>query len=745
MLNAALEVNHWCHEKVTYRGSDIRTSSPLASLRTAYGRCGEESTFTVAALRAVSIPARQVYTPRWAHSDDNHAWVEFWADGKWHYMGACEPECVPDLGWFTEPARRAMLIHTKAFGDYQGLERVENRESNFALLNTLSTYAPTKEIHVQVFNRNGAPEKNSPVEFALYNYAEFYPISVKKTNEKGVCSLVTGFGDLLIWARNDQNFGFKKVSVAEIDTLKLTLDQQPYSSTNLEFDMEPPIQREPLQIANDCRDKNNLMLRREDSIRGSYEKTFRTEAQARSFAVSLNLDPDQTWSFISRSRGNYAEIETFLKSADPALRNTAMVLLGLIAEKDLRDTKAQILLDHLTTFPVLPANAGKSSSRTKTLVAAPDAFSEADLLNPRVANEMLVAYRKFLANRFGEVFIEKVRQNPEIFIGWVKKEIKINPVENYYNTPITPVGVYNLRVADEESRKIFTVACFRSFGIPSRLKTGTLEAEYWFENRWITAGFGQKSTSATMNSTLLLSNNPLNPVKPQYETHYTLAHYENGHYKTLAYSYENGGDPLSGPLTLVPGYYLLVTGNRVPGGKVLCSLNFFELKSGERKEMAITLRKSGKVSEVIGTLNPGWMVKPLDSKPFDWKTLIETDRSIICWVEPDKEPSKHIFQDLELLKKELDKLNCPFIFMVPENKLPAGFTQDNWKNLPSSTRFVTIPDLTSLTEFEKSAGKSLSGQFPVVIRVKKDGKVTYLSTGYKIGIGEEIIKEIERD
>ena len=80
--DAILEVNHWCHEHVTYRPSDARTSSPLATLKTAYGRCGEQSTFTVAALRAVGIPARQVYTPRWAHTDDNHAWVEAWADGK---------------------------------------------------------------------------------------------------------------------------------------------------------------------------------------------------------------------------------------------------------------------------------------------------------------------------------------------------------------------------------------------------------------------------------------------------------------------------------------------------------------------------------------------------------------------------------------------------------------------------------------------------------------------------------------
>ena len=73
MQDAILEVNHWCHEKMTYQPSDARTSSPLASVMNALGRCGEESTFCVAALRSVGIPARQVYTPRWAHTDDNHA------------------------------------------------------------------------------------------------------------------------------------------------------------------------------------------------------------------------------------------------------------------------------------------------------------------------------------------------------------------------------------------------------------------------------------------------------------------------------------------------------------------------------------------------------------------------------------------------------------------------------------------------------------------------------------------------
>lgn len=175
MGEAILEVNHWCHEKATYRPSDARTNSPFATMRSALGRCGEESTFTVAALRAVGIPARQVYTPRWAHTDDNHAWVEAWADGKWHFLGACEPEPVLDLGWFNAPASRGMLMTTKVFGAYDGPEEQLEQTNTNTLINVTSNYAPTAAIDVRVYDADGRPAKGARVDFCLYNYAEFFP------------------------------------------------------------------------------------------------------------------------------------------------------------------------------------------------------------------------------------------------------------------------------------------------------------------------------------------------------------------------------------------------------------------------------------------------------------------------------------------------------------------------------------------------------------------------------------------
>ena len=75
MADAALEVNHWCHERATYMPSDARTSSPLATIRAGYGRCGEESVLAVAALRAAGIlPGRSTRRAGPTPMTTTHGW-----------------------------------------------------------------------------------------------------------------------------------------------------------------------------------------------------------------------------------------------------------------------------------------------------------------------------------------------------------------------------------------------------------------------------------------------------------------------------------------------------------------------------------------------------------------------------------------------------------------------------------------------------------------------------------------------
>ncbi len=213
MIEAALEVNVWCAEHATYQSTDNRTAGPLTVLRRGCGRCGEESTLLTAALRAAGIPARQMYSPRWAHCDDNHAWVEAWLDGGWHYMGACEPEPEPDSGWFTAAASKAMLVHTRAFGEAPEGERVERKYGNFSIVNRTAAYARTRRVTVRVAD-GGCPLPGAAVRFELANMAELYPISEKITDARGEAELETGCGTLRIHA-TDGNRWLARTTDAE--------------------------------------------------------------------------------------------------------------------------------------------------------------------------------------------------------------------------------------------------------------------------------------------------------------------------------------------------------------------------------------------------------------------------------------------------------------------------------------------------------------------------------------------------
>lgn len=344
MKDAILEVNHWCHEKVVYRPSDARTSSPLASVKTAYGRCGEESTFTVAALRAVGIPARQVYTPRWAHTDDNHAWVEAWADGHWYFFGACEPEPVLNLGWFNSPASWGMLMHTKVFGRYNGPEEIMLETPNYTEINVTENYAPIAKALVTVKDRNGQPVTGARVEFKVYNYAEFYTVATKYTDASGQVSLTAGKGDMLVWASDKGTFGFSKLSFSKQPELTLTLDKKEGDIFEEDIDIVPPVENPILpEVTPEQRAENDRRMMQEDSIRNAYVATFPTAEQADSIIACLkgksgSFVRKALASFLVESRGNHDVLVRFLNEADrqgKLMKGAA--LLSVLTKKDLRD------------------------------------------------------------------------------------------------------------------------------------------------------------------------------------------------------------------------------------------------------------------------------------------------------------------------------------------------------------------------------------------------------------------------
>lgn len=309
LAEAALEINHWCHEQATYQPSDGRTGSPEDIILRGVGRCGEESVLTVAALRAAGIPARQVYTPRWAHTDDNHAWVEVWTGDGWHFMGACEPEAALDRAWFNSAVSRAMILHTKVYGNYKGPEDVIQRTPCYTEINVIRGYVPARRTTVTVME-DGRPAAGASVSFRIYNYAEFYNVVTYKADSKGRASLDTGLGDMFVLAWKDGRFGY---GVASGERLTVNLDHHFGEEFADELEIVPPAENPlPSEVTEEMAAENARRLLLEDDIRASHDHV------------------------------NHS-VERFLASYP----DRAPGVLELLSEKDLADVKYNVLEDAL--------------------------------------------------------------------------------------------------------------------------------------------------------------------------------------------------------------------------------------------------------------------------------------------------------------------------------------------------------------------------------------------------------------
>ena len=752
MKEAILEVNHWCHERVTYAPSDGRTLSPLACIKNALGRCGEESTLTVAALRSVGIPARQVYTPRWAHTDDNHAWVEAWADGQWYFLGACEPEPVLNLGWFNAPASRAMLMHTRAFGDYRGSEEVMLRTSCFTEINLIDNYGSSARIDFCIVDEEGEPVNDARVDFKIYNYAEFCTVATKYADEEGRTFLTAGKGDMLVWASKGGRFGYAKASFGKDKALTLTLSEKegkvgpisplleglgdggpispPWEGLGEAFDIVPPAERVLIpEVPAELKKENQRRLAYEDSLRHAYEATFYQGSNP----------------FLAKSRGNWQTIEAFMNKYS-AREERVNQLLASLSDKDLRDMPMDILEDNL--------------------------LAESDQLCPRVENEMIIhPYKRYLR----EEFLQSAGQSAEYFVSdpsrlvrWVKENIRLNPDTRALRIAQTPVGVWQSRLTDTRSRDIFFVSLARSLGIEARKDVVTGKVQYRESIngevkskksnhqivKWIDVDFEATEQATAKQGTLVLSYEPTPLLDdPKYYSHFTISHI-TAEGSTSLLNFEEGQVDMGGGTSwsntfrpgtqLDAGLYLLTTGTRLANGSVLATNRLFTIEEGKTTTLPLILRQSETEVSVIGTFDAESKYAPLgaDLTPAsaaDVSILSQTGRGyyVIGIISMGQEPSDHALRDISKAADALNALGRPMLLLFADADEARKFQLSHYGTLPHSTLFGIDSDGTIRRQITANM-KLPDAQLPVFLIADTFNRVVFCSQGYTIGLGTRL-------
>ena len=478
MEQAALAVNYWCYAHATYTPADDRTLGPMAVLRRTLGRCGEESVLAVAALRSVGIPARQVYCPRWSHCDDNHAWVEVWIHGTWHYFGACEPEPVLDRGWFTAAASRAMRVDTK---EWSG-------DTLYRPVNCTARYADAKTLTVQV-TENGQPVSGATVRFQIVNYSELYTLWEAPTDQNGLVRFETGPGDLFVYVHHGQKVALEKADLRRQDFIAV----EPTTSfpAHITADLMPP---------EDC---SGSVPHAESPRHQALLRQCEAHLTARRAVFSENRG------YLRDAAGNASEVQAFWED-DRFLPEHKAELLETLRLKDLADITRDTLTDALET-----AAAARGQYPA-------DIFRNY-ILAPRIADEMLLPERQAIRALFPDGF-----SNLQRIAAWMQVHMEIlddHGITDYYPSAY---GCLRCRQVPAFAFDMVFVALCRAFCFPARLEPHTGLAQ------WLDAQGIWHSIHPTVSPVALTLTVP-GGKKVNYFEHFTLGFWDGSDFSTLQY------------------------------------------------------------------------------------------------------------------------------------------------------------------------------------------------------------------
>jgi hypothetical protein len=323
----------------------------------------------------------------------------------------------------------------------------------------------------------------------------------------------------------------------------------------------------------------------------------------------------------------------------------------------------------------------------------------------------------------------------------MRENIRIDTKANLHSrAPLTPIGVYNLRVADPESRNIFFVAACRTFGIPARLNPETQLPEYFKNGEWQRAGFETKAIVQPEKGMLKLTDSH-NPVVPQYALHYTLGILKDGFYHTLEFP---EGEKLTNsekPIELEVGQYALVTGNRLEDGSVLSKRTFFTIEKGKLTTVPVELIQQSGELKPSGKLNLEHLKLEKEGKALNLSTVIGGKYSVLVVLDPDQEPSKHILNDLGPYVDQFNRWGGQFVFVLSAGKANQAGVLKSYL-LPAKTETGIDPNDNLLNAISVLYGIGLRDKLPLVLLCDPAGNVFLFSSGYKIGIGEQLLKVI---
>jgi len=169
-------------------------------------------------------------------------------------------------------------------------------------------------------------------------------------------------------------------------------------------------------------------------------------------------------------------------------------------------------------------------------------------------------------------------------------------------------------------------------------------------------------------------------------------------------------------------------------------ITFLNLQAEKATHLPLTLRKSLRPPPIFGSFVTGQLKNDLQQTGIDIGT---SSGLVMAWLEPDEEPTKHLVDDLQRKAGEFEEWDGSLVLFLPTREEMDLFIQREGESLPRNVQYGIHADY-SFGKLFYSLDLPLSRKYPVVLYINPAGIINYFTEGYRIGIGHELVKLINR-
>ena len=334
----------------------------------------------------------------------------------------------------------------------------------------------------------------------------------------------------------------------------------------------------------------------------------------------------------------------------------------------------------------------------------------------------------------------------------MKNNIQIDANCNLGAAPIFPEGVWKARKADAHSRNIFFVSLSRALGIPARIDEVTGKVQLMGKNIQ-DINFEAEEQTTARTGTLKATYKAIKSLEdPKYYSHFTLSKVVDGRLQLL--NYEEGDVDMGAGATwsnllkkgtqLDEGNYVLVSGTRMASGTVLSRLVFFTIQPGQTTTIDLTMRENTSDIQVIGNFNSENKYQTIDGQEVSLLSTTGRGYYIVAILGARQEPTNHAMRDIAAVKEDLEAWGKKIVLLFPDEAGYKKFDPKEFGELPNTIVYGIDNKHINQQEMVKALKLDHPNTLPIFIIADTFNRVVFVSQGYTIGLGEQMMQIIHK-